>query len=250
MNKAQRVLLAVFLAFTVFSLFFTSLYRDSDPVWYFRFSLRLTMFLTVLALMKRSREHVLIMLALLSSVVSDYYFLLALTFKAEIPNRQIYGMLGFTLTYVFLTAAFSHQFRPGKKEALTLVPFGLTFLLVFLQLRPYVRGIMFPAALVLGVILCWFAMTMVSVLYRKTYSRKIAWLLALAGVIAFASDMVVAFTLFHPAFNTFIEWVQNFVWGTYMTAWTLLVVVMADDQHSVQKNSESRSGEPRGLPLI
>lgn len=230
MNKTQRILLAVFLPFTVFSHFFTVLYQDTDPVLYFKFALRIIMLLVVILLMKRTREHLFLMLAFASSVASDYFLVLALSFDYEIPNRELLGMLGFVVAYLFLIAAFSRHFRPGKLELITILPFAATFTFVFLQLRQYASGFMFYAAILLGVVLCIFGMIMVSTLYSGQYSKKAAWFIALGGIIAFISDMVVAYSIFHPQFKGFIEWKENFIWATYMIAWTFFLVVAAADR--------------------
>lgn len=242
MNKTQRILLAIFLPFTVFSHFFTVLFQDTDPVLYFKFGLRSIMLLTVILLFKRTREHLLLILAFASSVFSDFFFVLAKSFVVEIPNRELMGMLGFIVGYLLLIAAFSRNVRFGKAELLTLLPFAATFLFVFLQLRQYAKGIMFPAAIVLGFVLCYFGMTMVATLYRGYYARPVAWFIALAGIIAFISDMVVAYSIFHPQFMGYIEWKDNFIWGTYMPAWTFLLVAAA--ANSLQAAEPSRETKP------
>jgi hypothetical protein len=44
----------------------------------------------------------------------------------------------------------------------------------------------------------------------------------------FISDMFVAYSIFHPDFKEFILWKENLIWGTYVPAWTFLMIVVAE----------------------
>lgn len=230
MNRTQRVLLAIYVPFIIFSHIFTVLYANTDPVLFFKFTLRITMLLTVLALMNWKREGILVFLAFLSSVFSDYFLILAVSFDYEIPNRLPIGMLGFIMAYIFLIAAFSRNFRLRKMELFALLPFAAAFTIIFLQLAQYAEGIMFIAGLILGIVLCTYGMVLVSTLFRGTYTGKAAVMIALSAIFAFGSDMVVAFDIYHPAFRGFILWKENTVWATYMISWTLLLIILAEDK--------------------
>lgn len=229
MNKPQKILLAIFLPFTAFIYVFTVLFRDTAPVLYFKFSLRVLMLLVLLVMMKRSREHVFLLLAFAASVFSDYFFVYSRTFDYTVANRLLFGMLGFVVSYLFLIAAFSRNFRLGKSEAINLIPFIAAFSFVFFQLRQYASGFMFYAALLLGAVLCVFGMVTVSTLFGR-YSPQAAWFIAAAGIIAFTSDMVVAYSIFHPQFKGYIQWKEIFIWVTYIPAWTFLLVAVAADR--------------------
>ncbi len=56
-----------------------------------------------------------------------------------------------------------------------------------------------------------------------------------AACILFCSDMVVAFSIFHPDYMGFLLWKENFIWGTYMIGWMLLLIVAAEDRLVVQE---------------
>ena len=139
-------------------------------------------------------------------------------------------MLGFIMVYLFLIAVFQRNFTFGKREIITLIPFVVIFGLVLAALAKYAIGFMFWVAIALGIVLCYTGLTMVACLFRGYFNMKIAWRIALAGCILFLSDMVVAFSIFHPAYQEFLLWKENLVWGTYMVGWMLLLSVIAEDQ--------------------
>lgn len=100
--------------------------------------------------------------------------------------------------------------------------------MIFLSLQQYAKGFMYLAAIITGIILCFAGMAMVSTLFRGYFSKKLAWMIALAGCIMFISDMFVVYSIFHPDFKEFILWKENLIWGTYVPAWTFLMIVVAE----------------------
>jgi len=238
-NNTQRILLAVYLPLTVLILSFHMLYQKDEPALYLMFAVRVTMFFSVVVMVKRFKEQNLILLAFLFTIISDYYFVYANTLVQPIANRELYGMLGFIAAYLCLIAAFNRNFKIGKAELITLLPFAGIFTYVFLSLQQYAKGFMYPAAIILGIILCFAGMTMVATLYRGYFLKRTACLVALAGCILFISDMFVAFSIFHPVFKEFILWKENLIWGTYVPAWTFLMMVAAEDKiHCIEEKVE------------
>ncbi len=229
MKNAQRILLTVYLPLTMLILWFQALYRDTPPALYLMFAVRVTMVLTVAGMQKAHKEQWILALAFLCTLFSDYYFELTRTFAQPVANSTLYGMLGFIAAYLCLIAAFNRNFRIGKAELLTAIPFVGIFTYVFLNLKQYAKGVMYPAAIVIGIVLCAAAVTMVATLYRGYFTIKMAWLIALAGCLLFISDMFVAYSIFHPDFQKFILLKENIVWGTYVPAWTFFMIVASED---------------------
>lgn len=230
MTINQRILFAIYLPLTALIQIFNALYQFDSPALYLKFFVRVIMLISFLTLVKKNREHILILLAFIFSVISDYYFVFTNTLENTISNSQLYGMLGFVVSYLFLIAAFTRNFRFGKKEFISLLPFVSIFAYVILSIRQYAEGFMFAAAILVGIILSITGMTMISTLFRGYYSKKIAWLVAISGCLEIICDVFVAFSIFHPDFNRFILWKENVIWSTYMIAWTLLLIVVADEQ--------------------
>lgn len=229
-NNTQRFIIATYTSLTLMILLFTTLYSLESPAQYLRFGVRIAMLLTVFAIQKNHREQKILVLAFFCTVVSDYFFVLLRVSDPGFVNREMYGMLGFILAYIFLIAAFQRNFRFGKKEIKTLLPFVMIFGLVLSALAKYAVGFMFWAAIFLGIVLCYAGMTMVSSLFRGYFNRGAAWRIAIAGCVLFFSDMVVAFSIFHPDYREFLLWKENLIWGTYMIGWTLLLSVAAEER--------------------
>jgi len=229
LKNSERILLAVYLTLTLVIILFDIRYQDSNPALYITFAVRVSMFITVLAIRKRYLEQKLIALAFAFTVISDYYFIFVNTYDKDILNSQLFGMIGFIGAYLCLILTFSRNFRIGRTELITNAPFFVIFAFLFLSLQQYAEGFMYPAGIVLGTILCIFGMTMVSTLFRGHFSRKAAWLIAIAGCMIFFSDLFVALALYHPDFKVFILWREIVVVATYVPAWTLLMLVASEE---------------------
>ena len=229
-RNIRRLLFVIYGALTALILVFTVLYGIGAPAQYLKFGVRLSMLLTLILLKKKYLAQRLLVPAFVCTVISDYFFVLLRVLNPDFANRNIYGMLGFILAYLFLIAAFQKNVRFGKMELLTLVPFVLIFSLVLWALARYAEGLMFWAAIFLGIVLSYAGMTMVATVYRGYFRKEAAWRIALSGCILFASDMVVAFSIFHPEFQGYILWKENLIWTTYMAGWLLLLTVAPDEQ--------------------
>jgi hypothetical protein len=224
MDHTRRALVVTYLTFTALILWFNQLYALDSPALYLKFGARLAMFLTVLFVIQRSREHKLVVMAFLCSLISDFFFSFLLAVQPDFANRDLFGIIGFIAAYLFLIAAFQRNFQMTRKEWFTVLPFVIVFLIVLTYLLPYADGAMLVSAIVLGVILCFTVMTMIATLYRGYFHKSVAWMIALAGITLFASDMVVAFSIFHPVYKAFFLWKENAIWGTYMIGWLLLLL--------------------------
>lgn len=215
----------------------------------FKFGLRLTMLSAAAVLLKKRREHLFITLAFIFSVISDYYFVLAKTFDVEPANRQLFGIVGFIMAYPALIMAFSRGTKVRRIDLAAAAPFVLTFAVVLWFLLPYATGVLFIPALVLGVILCIYGWTSIAALYRGIYSPWSARFIAIAGILIFISDMVVAFDLFYPVTDWFVRWKEWFIWITYVPGWTLYLAVMADDRLLVKEGVETEPLPEKQTPV-
>lgn len=230
MNNTHRTIIATYLTLMLMIILFNAYYAFEDPALYLKFGVRIAMFLTAVLMWKKYREQKIIVLAFLCTVISDFFFLFVRAVDSNLVNRDLYGMVGFIAAYLFLVAAFQRNFRVGKAELLTAVPFIVIFGIVLRLLEQYTSGPLLLTAIVLGVVLCYTAVTMVSTLYRGYFEKKNSWMIALAGCILFLSDLVVAFSIFHPNFSGFILWKENVIWVTYMIGWILLLMITAEDK--------------------
>jgi hypothetical protein len=228
MNNTQKTLLAVYLPLTLLLLIFDHLYPAADMVQYLRYTVMITLFLSVTSMSKKYQEQRIMAIAFFFVVIADFFLVFSTTWHLSIDLSPLGGM-GFLLAYLCLIAAYQRNFRIGWPEVLSAIPIALIFFWVFLILKPYVQGPMLIGALLFGIVLCYMTWTAVSTVYRGYYSPKIARLLALSGSLMFISDMGVAISMFHPDYaGVFVPWLKNFVWATYVPGWTLLALVISD----------------------
>jgi len=240
LSNTKRTILATYLTLTLLILLFTTLYSLESPALYLKFGVRIAMLLTAVVVTKKFSEQWILIPAFLCTIVSDYFFVFLRATDPDLPNRELYGMIGFIAAYLFLIAAFQRNFRIGKKEVFTLIPFVIIFAAVLVLLLDYAVGFMFWAAIVLGIVLCFTGMTMVSTLYRGYFQKSAAWMIASAGSVLFLSDMVVAFSIFHPYFKQFLLWKENLIWGTYMLGWILLLMIAGEASLLVKEKYTTR----------
>lgn len=228
----QRIIIVTYFILTILILVFTAVYSMTGPALYLKFGVRTGMFLTAIVLCWKHHGNKLLVTAFFFTLLSDFFFVFLRVTDPGLKNREMFGMLGFILAYMFIILAFKSHFKVGKKEVISIVPFVLVFAFVLVSLRKYAVGFMFWAAIVLGVVLCITGMIMVSGMFNDFYKKSVALRIAASGVILFLSDMVVAFSIFHPDYRGFLLWKENTIWLTYMVGWTLLLSVLAEDELS------------------
>ena len=141
-------------------------------------------------------------------------------------------MGGFIGAYLLLLLAFFPRTRVKARSFLGLLPFLLVFALVFRELRPYAEGAFFWVAMITGIILILTAWTLSGAFWGlpSTLPGLSPWFLALAGLLLFASDMVVAYSIFHPDFSGYLFWKEALIWGTYVPGWTLILLASMDKE--------------------
>ena len=235
MSYRNRIILATYLPMTAMIMLFNALYHFDAPALYMKFGVRAVMCVTVLFAVNKFFEQKLLVLAFLSSLVSDFFFSVMYHLNPDLPNRDLYGILGFIAAYLFLIAAFNKKASYGKRELLIVAPFAAVFTFFLVILAKYATGFMFFATVTLGVILCFFGLTMVSCYFRRHFTRTVSFGAMLAGIILFGSDMVVALSLFHPDFQGFMLWKENLIWGTYMLGWIIILMIAASDELRINR---------------
>lgn len=230
MKRSTRILTVVFLVLTLMILQFHSLYGIEAPTLFLRFGVRIALLLATAVGVNKHKEQKILVLAFLLTVVSDYFFVYLKAVDPDMVNRKLFGMIGFIAVYLVLIVAFQRNFRIGKAEIITALPFVGSFLGVMIALRQYMTGLYLIFAVILGAVLVYAGMTMVATLYRGFFNRRTAWLIALSGCILFISDIIVAYSMFHPEYNNFILWKDNTIWLTYMIGWLMLLFVAVEDR--------------------
>lgn len=231
MNNTQRVLLSVYLPITLLILFLDDAFPNVNMVWYLKYTVIVTLFLAAFSIKKRYREQKLMTLSLFFVVIADFFLVFSLTLIDIKINLMPFGIAGFFFAYICLIFAYEKNFKMGRAEILTAIPIAVTFLLVFLSLQPYIKGLMIIGALFFEAVLCYMLWTSVCTIFRKYYKSKITFLIAVSSLFMFICDIGVAYGLFYPNYSDRLYTVvKNVVWLVYIMGWTLLTVIISEEE--------------------
>jgi hypothetical protein len=230
MNNTQKVLLSIYLPITFLILVLDNVFPGIDIVWYLKYTIIITLFLSALTIRKKFREQNIMALSLFFVVAADFFLVYSLTLKNLKINLIPFGIIGFLLAYLCLIVAYQKNFRVGKKEIITAVFIIVIFLLVILHLIPHIKGVMLIETLIFWFVLCYMTWTSICTIFRKYYNAKIARLIALSSILMFICDIGVAYGLFYPVYSEFlITLVKNIVWAAYILGWTFLTIIISEE---------------------
>lgn len=230
MRKSTKIFIAVFCILTVLIMGFNYIWQDQNPALISKFSIRLLMVAIAIGIKKENKYQTLLAVAFGFTLFSDFFFVLMRCFSPDFAYRNLLGIVGFMVAYLFLVLAFSQGFRFNRFAFFTALPFSVVYLAVLIDLYRYVAGAVLVAATILGLIMVVMATVLIGTLKRETFPKRAAVLASISAVLLFGSDMVVAYSLFHPAFHHFILVKENFIWATYMAGWLALLCIVDDRQ--------------------
>lgn len=229
MNNAQRVLAAVYVPLTIFIVIADNCFTGYNLVQYVKYVTIVTLYLAARWVNKIGTEQYLMSLALFCVTVADLFlvFLPAITGF----DYTVIGTAGFAAAYLCLIAANCKNCRIGAGEVISAVLVGGITLAVLASL-PLLE---MPAWKTAGVvcfaaILACMTWTSICTIFRKYYCIKVACLLAISGMLMFISDLAVAYVHFNLQYTAMYQpWMQNVVWAAYIPAWTLVAVVVCEE---------------------
>lgn len=198
-------------------------------VQYFKYTVIITLFLSVIIMRKNFYEQKIMAAAFFFVAAADFF----LVFSTTLDNLKIelvpFGIEGFFFAYLVLIVAYQKNFKIGKADITAAIPVVSIFLYVFVSLQPYVDGPVLIGALIFGIVLCYMTWSAICTVFRRYYNPKIAFLIAFSGILMFVSDMGVAFSQFHPLYSgIYVPWLKNVIWATYIPGWTLLAVIISE----------------------
>ncbi|MDH7478878.1 MAG: hypothetical protein QHH02_02590 [Syntrophomonadaceae bacterium] len=100
---------------------------------------------------------------------------------------------------------------------------------VAVRLIPYASGLILAGGCLFCLVLCYLAWTAISTIFRGYFSSRASILIALSGLLMLSSDLGMAVAGLAPGFaGQFVPGLKNLIWATYIPAWTLVVVVIAE----------------------
>lgn len=197
----------------------------------FKFGTVTALFLSTLIIRKSYREQVILSVAFFFMVAGDFF----LDFCEPLPGLGVklipFGMLGFSISYILIIVAYRKNLSAGPGVILAAVAVLAFFIPGLLVLYPHVSRPLLPGAALFGTVLFLMAWVSLSTVFSGRYRPGVAWRIALPGLLILVSDTAVAHSLFNPAFaGQFVPWLKNIIWGTFIPAWTLIAVNIAEDR--------------------
>jgi len=231
MNSIQKSI--VFLSFisTLFIIVVDNLFPGYTTVRIFKLLVIISLFLRASTIEKKYPEQNLLTLALFFAAAGDFIFVLSHTRPTLFSLVTPFGAAQFALAYLFLLNVYS---KKGKFSFYHTVLF-LLFIGIFFQLFGkyflHIQGLLIYALFLFGLILCCMTWRSVCTLFEGYYTFHSAIYMALSGILIFLSDTFVGIAVFEPAFfNQFVPWMENVIWGTFILAWTTVLLLVAEDR--------------------
>lgn len=229
MNNVQKILIATYLPITIFILILNILYPGAAFVKCIKFTTIITLFLVALSIKKNFLEQRIMNLAIFFVSIGDFF----LNFCSIIPKLSDkvmpLGSLAFLLAYLALILAFQKNFKIGISELLGIIPILMIFIPNFIKLSSYISGLIFYGLIIFSLVLCYMVWTSISTIFRGYFNPQVSRHAALSGYLILISDMAVAHSMFNPAFaDQFVPWLNNVIWASYVPAWTLIVLIIAE----------------------
>jgi len=229
LNKQQKVLLLTFLVITVLVIFLDNLFPGAAAVSHFKFFVILTLFLIAFISEKKYPEQVTLTIAVFFLVMGDFFANFCSTLP-EFNKVVVFGVLGFLWAYLLLTEVFKKKLRIGPGQLIAASPVLAVYIPSLLSIYPYIDRSILPGVMLFSFVLCYMAWVSTCTIFNGYYRSAVSLRMALTGFLIFISDIAVGNSLFNPAYaDHFIPWLKNIIWGTYIPAWTLVVVNIVED---------------------
>lgn len=230
MNNTQRIILVIYIPFTILIILLHNICPKEDMVFYLKYTIMISLFLSAATMKKKLKEQKFMALSLFFLVVADFFLVFVSTIDRLNMDLSTYGAIGFLFAYFCLILAYQKNFKIGKAEIITAIAILIIFIYVIISLQPYVKGVILVGSLIFGGVLCYMTWTSICTIYRKYFNAKITWIIALSGILMFICDVGVAFSRFHPLYSKiYVPWLANLIWATYIIGWTLLVVIISEE---------------------
>lgn len=202
-----------------------------------------SMFVASRLLPRPTTDHRWLAAAVACLFVGDFFLILLGTLPGFSPDQTVVkvgGMVGFLASYLCLLGAYWRRVRWSRAELLLLLPVVGALVPVAVLLLPQLGGVMRAWALVFTAFLALMAWSALCTLPRGYYARPVARRFALAGFLMFLSDLAVGLSFFYPGLHRNQPWLGTFIWITYVPAWALIVVNLAEPR--LRREGDDREG--------
>jgi uncharacterized membrane protein YhhN len=229
-SREQNLLLKIYFFLTAVILLLDNFFPEHLAVSYFKFTVVLTLFPVALLVAKASLEQWILTFAVFLMVLGDFFLTLCTAIPELAGDVRIFGVISFLMAYVALPGVFLKGRARCPEQYWALIPVVAVLLPAAWVMVPHIEARLLPGVLIFALALGFMSWTAIDTLFRGYYSPAASLRFALAGYLMLISDIGVANRLFNPAYGEPVWWLQNLVWGTYIPAWTLIVLNIADER--------------------
>lgn len=230
MDSGQRKIFAVFFSLTVVILLLNIVLPGNKAVSFIKFTTVLFLFFYSLGAKKQYFEQKVMTAALFFTAVGDYFLNLCYAFPGFGWEKAVYGVVAYSVSYLLLIFAFQKGIKLGVSEFFAAVLVLLAFTPFFIELYPFFNGIVLYFAFFFSIILCYMTWTAICTLFSGYFTLVSSIWIALAAILILISDIGVANSVLNPYFaGKFVAWLENLIWGTFIPAWTLILIVIFED---------------------
>lgn len=241
MNRLQKGILGTYLPLTGLVLLLDQFYPAAQHVNYVRYFIILSLFVIASSISKRYAEQRVLAIATGFVVIADFFLVFLSINPNHFSKTAPYGTIAFFIAYCLLALVFQKGLSLRLTEALAAVPVMIVVCPMLVILAPYIGWPLDTLLLVFSCVLSYMSWTAICTISGDYYSLKSSLLMGVAGFLMLVSDMVVGLATFHPAFaHEFVPWLKNFIWATYMPAWAIIVVLIAEDDLLASQDEKQR----------
>jgi len=227
-NNAQRVLLTTYLPLTVLILLSEYRYSQAGIMAWLKITVSICLALSAISLRKNYPEQKLMAAAFAFMALGDFFFVIPPLLGDWSRTTIPIGIASFVVAYIFLILAFRKDASPGKEELWIALPIIIVIVCLGVLLFPFVDLRLFIGMVIFAVLLGYMTLNAVATISRGYYSTESAWLIAMAGILIFASDMRLAYEALYPVGRGLISLGSNYVRGPFVVGWALLSLVVAE----------------------
>jgi len=233
MNDMQKLVILIFLPVVLLILILDHLLPGAAIVRYIKLAILIVLFCLTLLFKKTLRsdyiEKKLIRLAFFLVVLSDFLFVAGLHISPLHDETTLIGVIGFFTSYICLILAFRKAPLTGIGQVIAAMPVLAVYIPFLIWFSPWVSGSLFYGTLLFSLVLCGMTWRAICTITERYYTVHVAHGLALAGYLMFISDLAVGLAVFNPIFtDKFDPWLQNIIWSSFICAWIIIVLVLAE----------------------
>lgn len=230
MNYIQKNVILVSFILTLLIVIFDNIFPGAFLIRFFKLFVIIYLFLRALTIEKKHPVQRLFNLALFFTAAGDLVFVVAHTRPMLFSLVTPLGAAFFAAAYLILLNVFAQNGKISFYKLLVLLLLLGLYLPVFFKYFLHVPSPLIYALFLFCLVLCSMTWRAVCTILEKYYTLHTSVLMALAGILIFLSDTFVGLAVYEPAFSgLFVPWLENVIWGTFILAWTIIVLLTAEE---------------------